>query len=129
MGMREQYENLMNKKVSARKFLVLLVGSFFFIPLLLKSVLAGVWLRNDDGNLTRITRVSSGTFDNGDLSSGILTITHNWGLSAPYPVCVTIYDNSDEVVYVPQTGATNSVAIDLSSEETITGTWGYVVTG
>lgn len=68
----------------------------------------------------------SGTFVNGDLVSGVLTVTHNWGLTAPYPVFVAIFDNTNKQVLPSQvTGATNSVQVDLSSFGTLTGTWGY----
>lgn len=71
------------------------------------------------------------TFTNASLSSGILTITHSKGLSAPYTVLVMIFDNNyQQVIPDSVTGATNSVAVDLSSYVTagggsISGTWGY----
>ena len=70
----------------------------------------------------------TGTFTNGTLSSGVLTITHNWGLSAPYSVGVFIFDNNNqEIIPDNLTGAANSVAIDLTSYGTLSGTWGYIV--
>jgi len=62
------------------------------------------------------------SFTNGDLSSGVLTVTHNLG--STYPV-VEVYDNNgkvitpDEITYVN----TNSITVDLSSFGTISGTW------
>lgn len=71
-----------------------------------------------------------GTFDNGDLSSGVLTITHNLGLSAPYTILIMIYDNNFNLVWADEvTGSANSHDIDLSSFGTITGTWGYIYIG
>jgi hypothetical protein len=77
--------------------------------------------------ITVPTTPNRGTFQNSDLVAGVLTITHNKGLSAPYTVLVQIFDNNGKVV-IPDdiTGATNSVAIDLTSQAPISGTWGYV---
>ena len=67
-----------------------------------------------------------GTFTNANLSSGVLTITHNAGLSSPYVMDVTVYDNNlKKILPDDMTGATNSVAVDLSSYGSISGTWGY----
>jgi hypothetical protein len=71
------------------------------------------------------------TFTNASLTAGVLTITHSAGLSAPYTVMVTIFDNNyQQIIPDSITGATNSVAVDLSSYVTagggsISGTWGY----
>ena len=65
-------------------------------------------------------------FDNGDLSSGVLTVTHN--LSAQYVLC-QVYDNSDQLV-VPDDitlSSSSALAVDLSSFGTISGTWNVVV--
>lgn len=68
----------------------------------------------------------SGTFTNASLSSGILTITHNLALSAPFALLITIFDNNAKQI-IPDnvTGLTNTVQIDLTSFGTLTGTWGY----
>lgn len=67
-----------------------------------------------------------GTFTNATLSSGILTITHNLALTAPYSINVLIFDNENKQVMPKEvTGAANSVAVDLTPYGTITGTWGY----
>ena len=69
----------------------------------------------------------AGTFTNGNLSSGILTVTHNFALSAPYAINIIIFDNNGkEIIPDEITGATNSVAISLVSYGVLTGTWGYV---
>jgi hypothetical protein len=68
---------------------------------------------------------TSGTFINGDLSSGKLTVTHSLGLSAPYTRIVVVVDNNGKEVDCPITFATNSFEIDLSLAGTISGTWGY----
>lgn len=67
-----------------------------------------------------------GTFVFANLSAGVLTITHNKGLSTPYTLTVTISDNNNQEIKPDNvTGSTNSVAVDLSSYGTISGTWGY----
>jgi len=71
--------------------------------------------------------VTRGTFDNDDLAAGILTITHTLGLSAPYGLIVVIFDNNSKMVLPDElTGATNSIACDLTSYGSITGTWQYI---
>ena len=65
-------------------------------------------------------------FDNGDLSSGILTVTHS--LSEQYVLC-QVYNNSDQMV-VPDDitlSSTSALAVDLSSFGAISGTWNVVV--
>jgi hypothetical protein len=68
-----------------------------------------------------------GTFVNGDLSTGVLTITHNLGLSAPYELKVTIFDNNGaEILGVDSiVGSTNSIVLTMTSFGTLSGTWGY----
>lgn len=69
-----------------------------------------------------------GTFTNANLTAGVLTITHNKGLSAPYAVSVSIFNNSAvQVVPDTVTGLTNTCTVDLSSYGAIAGTWGYMV--
>lgn len=67
------------------------------------------------------------TFTNATLSSGVLTITHSLGLSAPYSLDVTIFDNTGAKI-MPDSlvGTTNAIEVDLTSYGTLTGTWGYV---
>lgn len=68
------------------------------------------------------------SFTNSDLSSGILTVTHN--LSFDYPM-VIVYDSNnmvigpDDIEYINS----NSVEVDLSSWGTISGTWHIRVIG
>lgn len=73
---------------------------------------------------------TSGTFTNSSLSSGVLTITHSLGLSAPYSILISIFDNGGNMI-IPDgvVGSTNSVAVTLSSFGTLTGTWGYIYLG
>jgi len=68
------------------------------------------------------------SFDDGDLTAGILTHTHN--LSEQYPV-VQIYDNNNLMVIPDEITATSTSVstIDLSSFGTITGTWRCVAQG
>lgn len=93
---------------------------------------SGKFLTTDGTNSSWATAGGSsstrGTFTNGTLSSGILTVTHSLGLSAPYMVNVVIFDNNAKQ-HIPGdvTGATNSVAIDLTAEGTLSGTWGYMI--
>jgi len=72
-----------------------------------------------DANGLAVTAAGSplrDAFDNTDLTAGVLTITHNKGLTAPYTVSVIIFDNtSKQVIPDSVTGAENSVAVDLSS--------------
>jgi len=70
----------------------------------------------------------SGTFVDGDLSTGILTVTHNKVLSTPYAITIRIFDNNaKEIIPDSVTGLTNTATIDLTSYGTLTGTWGYSV--
>jgi len=67
-----------------------------------------------------------GTFTDASLATGVLTITHNGALSAPYSMFVEIFDNNGKKIHPDEiTGAANSVAIDLTSYGTLSGTWGY----
>ena len=68
------------------------------------------------------------TFTNSDLVSGVLTITHNLSLSAPYQVKMVICDNTNkEIIPDNVTGLANSVQIDLSSYGVLVGTYGYLL--
>jgi hypothetical protein len=67
----------------------------------------------------------SGTFDNGDLAAGKLTVTHSLGLDAPYSRIVSVVDNAGKAVDCPITFSADSFEIDLSDYGTLTGTWGY----
>jgi hypothetical protein len=66
------------------------------------------------------------TFDNDDLSSGVLTVTHNLGNT----YCQTqVFDNNSKLIIpdeITLTGA-NTLTVDLSSYGTITGTWRVIV--
>jgi hypothetical protein len=80
-------------------------------------------VENEVGGGATLTR---GTFVNGDLSSGKLTVTHSKGLSAPYTAMVVVFDNNNKQIIPDEiTGSTNSFEIDLTSYGSITGTWGY----
>jgi len=73
------------------------------------------------------------SFDNGDLSAGILTVTHSEGLSAGYTALVQIVDNNNKVIIPDEVYdfAANSFKVDLTSFGTLTGTWycTYIVKG
>jgi len=66
------------------------------------------------------------SFTNGDLTAGILTVTHN--LNKQY-VSVTVYNNSDLIIIPDDVTATsvNVSTIDLLSFGTLTGTWQAVI--
>lgn len=68
-----------------------------------------------------------GTFTNGDLTAGVLTITHNGALASPYVLNVYVYNNSGALVFpdAVNTFTTNSCKVDLTSYGTLTGTWSY----
>lgn len=73
------------------------------------------------------------SFVNADLSTGVLTVTHNAGLSAGYTAVVTVVNNSGAVI-IPDainTFAANSFKVDLTSYGVISGTWfcTYIVKG
>lgn len=71
--------------------------------------------------------VTRGTFGAASLSTaGVLTITHNLGLSHPYSVVVTLWNNSAEQFYPDSVvGATNSCAVGLATFAITSGTLGY----
>jgi hypothetical protein len=68
------------------------------------------------------------SFTNSSLSAGVLTVTHNKGLTAGYTALVTVVNNSGAVVIPDQinTFAANSFKVDLTSFGTLSGTW-YVI--
>ena len=66
------------------------------------------------------------SFSNGDLSAGVLTVTHNLG----HKYCqVQIYNNSDKMIMPDDITLVdaNSLTVDLTSYGTLTGTWRVVV--
>jgi len=67
------------------------------------------------------------TFDDSDLSSGILTVVHNFGHQ--YTSIPAIIDNTGKIVLPDEITYTNTtqLSVDLSSYGTITGTWRAVV--
>lgn len=65
------------------------------------------------------------SFTNASLSAGVLTVTHNKGLTSGYTAMVTIVDNTGNVI-IPDainTFTTNSFKVDLTSYGTLIGTW------
>jgi hypothetical protein len=67
-----------------------------------------------------------GTFVNGDLAAGILTITHSLGLATPYVMSLTIVDNAQKMIIPDEvTFLTNTITVDLTSYGALSGTWGY----
>lgn len=74
-----------------------------------------------------------GTFVDGDLTAGVLTITHSFGFQANQ---VSVYNNSDLLVFPDDVEAisTTQALVTLSAFQTayggaIPGTWRFVVTG
>ena len=94
-----------------------------------------LWFTDDTGVDVQLggggATLTRATFTNANLTAGVLTITHSAALSAPYTVMVTVFDNNyQQIIPDSITGATNTVAIVLSSYVTagggsIAGTWGY----
>jgi len=80
------------------------------------------------GGIAASTYSHVDSFVDGDLSSGILTVTHN--LNVEYPL-VQIYNSNkklvspDDVTYVDS----NSSLVDLSSWGPIEGTWHLIIMG
>ncbi len=76
----------------------------------------------------QLARIYRTTFQNSDLVSGVLTVTHNLGQQ--YPV-VQLVDNNGKVIIPDDVNlsATNSLTVDLTSFGTLTGTWRVQVTG
>ena len=66
------------------------------------------------------------SFSSGNLSSGVLTITHNLGQKY---VQVSVYDNNDKQIKPSTITAidTNTCSIDISPFGSITDTWNVVV--
>lgn len=64
----------------------------------------------------------------GDLTSGVLSVTHSLGEKF---VSVTIYDNNDKQIIPDEVQLINTtdLQIDISSYGNITGTWNLVVLG
>ena len=69
------------------------------------------------------------SFDNTDLTSGVLTVTHNLGVQ--YPSHIAVYDNNDDLVGLVDeitAASTTALIIDISSFGAITGTWKVSIT-
>lgn len=86
---------------------------------------------DDKGHVTAGTNPSlsySTDFDDGDLSSSILTVTHSLGKK--YCV-VQVYNNNDQMIVPDEItlSSTSALTIDLSSYGTLTGTWHVIVIG
>jgi hypothetical protein len=130
-------QDILKKSMDREEFLTLGIKGIIGITIL--SMLSGkskaldIYLNGNNiiptGKIVGYGRALTNTFTNATLSSGILTITHNWALSAPYTVQVYIFDNNSNNVIAPLTGAANSVTVNLVYEGTLSGTWGYLVIG
>lgn len=81
------------------------------------------WIDSGGGSATDSYSTS---FTNGDLSAGVLTVTHNLGVKY---VAVKIYNNEDKEILPDEItlSSTTTLTIDLSSYGTISGTWNVVV--
>ena len=87
-----------------------------------------LWFTDDAGTDTQlgVGGGTRGTFVDGDLSTGILTITHSEGLTTPFTKHITVADNSQKVILPDDvTFATDTIVVDLTSYGTLSGTWGY----
>jgi hypothetical protein len=92
------------------------------------GTLTGTWhyVIMDSGTTTNlVVPVYTQGFSSGDLSGGVLTVTHNLG--DQYPL-VVVYDDSDNVIQPDEITGTNAntTSIDLGSF-TVTGTWRVVI--
>ena len=66
-------------------------------------------------------------FDDGDLTAGVLTVTHNLGVRYHN---VSVYDNSGVKIGEPDAvtdSSTTALTVDLTSFAPLTGTWNVVV--
>lgn len=70
--------------------------------------------------------VTRGTFTDGDLTAGVLTITHGQTLATPFGIPLAVTDSNQQLV-IPDdiTYLTDTITVDLSNFGTIAGTWGY----
>jgi hypothetical protein len=76
------------------------------------------------------SQLVKGTFVDGDLVAGVLTITHNLGLVTNFSVLITIIDDNDKVIIPDEIAClTNTTTVDLTSYGTLTGTWKYILLG
>jgi hypothetical protein len=88
------------------------------------------WAAAATGGTAAGASVTRATFGSAALSTaGVLTITHNLGLSAPYPVVVSIFGDGTVGMIIPDSivGSTNSVAVGLASFSITAGTLGYAI--
>lgn len=84
------------------------------------------WKAGYEGSEVNLGRVFRTTFTSANLSSGVLTVTHNLGQQY---VAIMVYDNSGLGV-MPQTTVTSANALTLDfSDVTVSGTWQVVVVG
>lgn len=95
------------------------------------SILAGSDLQNLQSDIENHSHSDAtlrwtDTFTDADLSSGVLTVSHNKGTA--YVVVFIIDNNGIEILpdSVDNTGA-NTTDIDLSSYGTLSGTWKVVI--
>lgn len=90
---------------------------------------ADKWQAGESDNMISIARVVEGTFTNGNLTAGILTVTHNLRRLRP---SVTITDNNgDEWSIVDRINVVsiNQLTVDMTTLGTIAGTWGVTLIG
>ena len=68
----------------------------------------------------------SKAFDNTELVSGVLTVTHNLGNAHP---TVTLYDNAGQVIMPDEitSSSENALTVDLTSYGVLAGDWVVVV--
>lgn len=87
---------------------------------------------NTNNDWAEVTFASSSayrtSFTNGDLTVGVLSVTHNLGQKY---VGVHIYDNNDKQIIPDEITlqSTTALQIDFGSYGTLTGTWNLVVIG
>lgn len=86
------------------------------------------WMAGLAGSEIPLARVFRQSFTNASLTAGVLTVTHNLGQQY---VRTTIVDNNNREVMPDEVTFTSgtALAVDLTSFDTLSGTWNIVVVG
>jgi hypothetical protein len=95
-------------------------------PVLIADSTTSGFIFNMRGSLNVDSTSFTGPFVDGDLTAGVLTISHNLGRQY---VQVQVFDNTNTLVIPDDITLTdsNTTTIDLTSFGTLTGTWHYVI--
>jgi tartrate dehydratase beta subunit/fumarate hydratase class I family protein len=95
-------------------------------PVLIADSTTSGFIFNMRGSLNVDSTSFVGSFTDGSLTAGVLTISHNLGRQY---VQVQIFDNSNNFIIPDDITLTdgNTTTVDLTSFGTLTGTWHYVI--